>query len=471
MPELILRAVREYHLWEAGARVVVGVSGGPDSVALLAGLTELPRAWRPEVCAATLDHGLRPESAAEVLAVARLAADLRVPFESGSEDVPGLAQAEGRGVEAAARKARYAFLVQTAQRRGARVVAVGHHRDDQLETTLLRLLRGSGSRGLGGMRPKRPLVGTDRFQAWLVRPLWLAGRAEVMDYLRARSLPWFHDASNDDLAARRNRIRHRLLPLLEQDFGPGVRQTLVRTAEHLRAEDEALRLWADRISRRRSSGGDLMVGPGFAHVPSAVRTRVLQGWWEARTGLPPLDARHVTALDALPPGAGLDLPHGFRAERYQDLLTLLSISPATPLTLPVPGSVEIPGLGCVTARVGPWPDPQTWSQVRSDPLAVAGDVDQVVAPLTLRAPFPSEQLLALGAPQIRPVRELLRECGLPPHVRSLQVVVMDARERVLWLAGGRQADAFRVRESTRRIVVLALQPAGGISVARPRSLS
>lgn len=474
MPELILQAVREYRLWQPGAgRVVVGVSGGADSVALLAGLTELPRAWRPELYAASLDHGLRRNAGAEVLAVARLAAALGVPFENGVADVAAAARAGGRGIEAAARAARYAFLSEVAHRLGAETVAVGHHRDDQVETVLLRLLRGAGSRGLSGMRPKRLLSGPGSFRGWLVRPLWLAGRAEVLTYLRARGLTWTHDESNDDTGLPRNRIRHHLVPDIERAFGSGVRRTLARAADHLSEEDEALSLWADHVTKDRSVGEGLDVGHGFEVVPSAVRARVLQAWWEAATGLPPLAACHLKRLDQVADGRRIDLPQGFQARRDRDVLTMrrTPLPPAGFVDLPVPGSVRVPGVGGIRAEVTTWPNPEISARLRADPLVAGGDLASVALPLRLRPPEPGERLLALGAPGPRPVRELLRDCGIPPMVRKLPIVVADAASQVLWLAGARQAEAFRLEEGTRRVLVLTLEMASSVFLGGSRSLS
>ncbi len=470
----MLRAIREHRLWQPGARVVVGVSGGPDSVAMLAGLAELPRAWRPEMCAATLDHGLRPAARVETEAVARLAAQLGVPFEVGAADVRARARTDGRGLEAAARTERYAFLTQVCRRREARIIAVGHHRDDQAETVLLRLLRGAGSRGLSGMRPRRPLVGPDHFHGWLVRPLWLVGRADILEYLRERGLPWSHDETNDQLVLSRNRIRHRIVPVLEREFGPGVRRTLARAADHLAAEDDALRVWAQRVLTLRRSGSELKVGGGFARLPPAVRARVVQAWWEAVTGLPPLGTRHVATLDALPDGGGVDLPRGYQAHRDREVIRMQvrPVAVSASLTLSVPGSVDVADLGRVTARVAAnWPDTETARRGHPHARVAAIDLDAVALPLCLRVPQPGERLRALGAPAPRAIRELLRDSGIPSSLRGRPLVVTDACGRVLWLAGARQAEAFRLTGGARRVLVLTLEPSDALPAARSHSLS
>lgn len=319
LPRRVLRAVRDFRLWRGGEALICAVSGGPDSTALLGALLELPPACRPAVTVAHLDHGLRPTSAAEADAVRDLCARLGVPCVAArGGPVPS-----GASLEAAARAERYRFLGRAAAAAGAAAVAVGHQRQDRAETVLLRLARGSGSRGLSGIRPRIPLPGGPAGVA-LVRPLWFCDRAAVLDYLRARGLPWIEDPSNADLARPRNRLRAEVVPALERAFGPGVWTAVLRVADNLAEDAEALEHWAEVELGRRLHGDRLDVRGGWAGLPAAVRTRVLQAWWMRTSGRLPLGRRLVEQAVR-----GVDLPGGWRfePEATGTVLRLLRRSP------------------------------------------------------------------------------------------------------------------------------------------------
>jgi tRNA(Ile)-lysidine synthase len=216
-----------------GGRVVVALSGGPDSVALLHILREL-ETQRELVVAGTahFNHRLRAEASDGDEAFCReIAARLGVILEVGSGDVRALAREQKRSIEDAARQLRYAFLAEAARRVGGEAVAIGHSRDDQAETFLLRLIRGSGTRGLGGIRPKAGLF---------VRPLIDISRDALRQFAAERGLTFREDATNADVAVPRNRIRHELLPYLEREFSPGIVDVLSREAALARDDDDRL---------------------------------------------------------------------------------------------------------------------------------------------------------------------------------------------------------------------------------------
>src|SRR5262245_55247811 len=197
-----------------GRTLVCALSGGPDSVALASALAGLSRAHGFAVVAAHLDHGLREGSAADAAFCARLCESLAVPLRSGSADVKARARRERGGLEQSARRERYAFLRAVQAAVGADAIAVAHTSDDQAETVLLRLLRGSGRTGLSAMRPR---------SADVLRPMLSVSRRQVMAHLRARALSWREDPTNADTRILRNRVRHELIPYLESRFNPSVR--------------------------------------------------------------------------------------------------------------------------------------------------------------------------------------------------------------------------------------------------------
>ncbi len=304
----VRRAVREgVSDLAPGSLVLAACSGGPDSLALSAAVAFAAPRLGLRAGAATVDHGLQPGSAERAVRVAGLLTGL------GLHPVERVAITVGRsgGPEAAARSARYAALDETARRTGAVAVLLGHTLDDQAETVLLGLARGSGARSLAGM-PAR--AGHYR------RPLLGIRRAVTCAACAALDLPAWDDPHNRDPALTRARLRHVALPVLERALGPGVAAALARTAGQLRADAEALAQWADAEAERlRGADGDLDAA-ALAQLPLAVRARVLQGAAVA-AGCPAgsLTAAHIGQIGELLTGwrgqRWIDLPGGVRALR------------------------------------------------------------------------------------------------------------------------------------------------------------
>lgn len=289
-----------------GALVLAAVSGGADSLALAGALAaEAPRAGQ-YAGAVTVDHGLQPGSAGRADGVAKVCADLGLaPVLIETVEVGAVG-----GPESAARDARYAALEAAAARTSARAVFVGHTLDDQAETVLLGLARGSGARSLAGMPARRGM---------LVRPLLEVRRETTRRACQMFGLTPWDDPHNADPSYTRSRVRQTALPALEAALGPGVPEALARSAAMLRADADALDGWAAAVSDR----ADVRA---LAQLPAAVRTRVLrQAAIEA--GAPPgsLTARHVAAIDALVVdwhGQGpVNLPGGLVAHRACDRLS------------------------------------------------------------------------------------------------------------------------------------------------------
>ncbi|MBI3976326.1 MAG: tRNA lysidine(34) synthetase TilS, partial [Armatimonadetes bacterium] len=262
--------VRRHHLLRAGADVVVAVSGGADSVALLACLRDLVPRWSLRLRVAHLNHGLRPEAGDDARFVTALADAWGLPLDVETADVRQFARAHHLSVEAAAREVRYAFLRRTAERHGARTVAVGHTADDQAETLLLRLTRGGRP---AGMWPRRPLG-----QGAVIRPLLDLWRRELRGYLVRRGLPWRDDPSNQDLRHLRNRIRHDLIPALA-GYIPDVQKRLKQAADALAADDAALEALAERAEAAVIApmrGGVALHPDRLLEHPEAVRRRLIR---------------------------------------------------------------------------------------------------------------------------------------------------------------------------------------------------
>jgi tRNA(Ile)-lysidine synthase len=292
-----------------GEKLLVALSGGPDSVALLDALVLLARPLGLRLVAAHLDHGLRAGAADDAAFCVSLCQGLGVPIRTGRADVRARAQRDHGGLEQAARRERYAFLRRVCEDESAAAIAVAHTRDDQAETLLLRLLRGAGATGLAGMRLRRGRI---------LRPLLAVSRADVLAHLRARGLAFREDPTNAELVQRRNRVRHELLPYLASHFNPRVREALARTAGLLADEAAYLRREADRLLARvaREQDGVLVLRrAALAQAPPPLARVAIRRALAGAGGLRQLGAAHVErvlrlARSAAPAGRSLSLPGG-----------------------------------------------------------------------------------------------------------------------------------------------------------------
>jgi tRNA(Ile)-lysidine synthase len=305
---------------EPGATVLVACSGGADSLALLAGAVFEGHKASHRVVGVTVDHGLQEGSAERAEAVAGQMRSLGVD-ESAVATVT--VDAPGIGPEAAAREARYGVLGELAERFGAEVVLLGHTLDDQAETVLLGLARGSGARSLAGMRPQ-----FDRFR----RPLLAVTRTDTETACTVEGIEWWTDPHNSDPRFTRSRVRTVVLPTLEQERGPGVTAALARTADLLREDAEALdNEAARRLEDVRGGGG--LGADALARLDAAVRHRVLrQAAFDAGTIASELTREHVLAVAAmaLAPEGGkqIQLPGHVTAYRDGGLVRFRPTRPA-----------------------------------------------------------------------------------------------------------------------------------------------
>ena len=332
-PRLLLVEWRKLKLPLADETVVVGVSGGADSTALLLALQELKSAGKlsVKIYVAHLDHKLRKTSTQDARWVADLAARLGYECVIGRAKVADLARANNDNLEQAARNARYAFLERTAKRKSAKYVLTAHTMDDQAETVLLRLMRGSAGGGLGGMDAARPLGTSTSIK--LARPLLWARRSETESYCRFRKTPFLVDEMNSDPGFSRVRVRQQLLPLM-QSFNNRIVEAISRTAAQLREDRAVLATDSDELLQRASlspaDSDDETEAPVLnvkllANEPPALRRRALREWIsKARGSSRRLEMVHLLAVEKLlegnTGGRTVELPGGGRVRRNKNRL-------------------------------------------------------------------------------------------------------------------------------------------------------
>lgn len=318
-PHRVREQVRRDRLIIAGDRILAAVSGGADSVALLHWLTGLAAAVRLRLYAFHLDHQLRPDSREDAAFVQALGKRLGVETVVERRDVRRLCRAAGWSLEDGARRIRYDALAETARRLAASKVAVAHTADDQAETVLLRLLRGSGLAGLSGIPVQRPLGE----QAVVIRPLLGVWRREILAYLKRHGLPHREDPSNQDPAFTRNRIRHDLLPHLEARYNPRLRESLVQLAQQCRSDsgylDTAAARYRRRLVRQVAPGEVSVRADRFTRLPEALQRQVVrQVVRQVQGTLQEFEFRHwqdIAALFQGRNGHAVHLPGGLEWRR------------------------------------------------------------------------------------------------------------------------------------------------------------
>jgi len=302
----VRRTVRERGLVSPGDHVLVACSGGPDSTALVHVLHRLRAELGITLSVASIDHGLRPESASEVAQVSALANELGIPFYSERVEVPR----KGASIQGRARELRYRALHEIARTHSATRVAVGHSQDDQAETVLARILRGTGIRGLGGIEPRRA--------DGVIRPLLDCRRSDLRDYVLDRGLPFIDDPSNHQRDFERVRIRHEVLPvLLAEDF---------RLVEHLGAlgeEAAELNAYLDAQLPQPPPQGERTISvEAVTEIAAPVRIRWLRRWIAQETGLTP-NRSHLVEMGRLLTGQGeVLLGSGWSVRRQSGGLSL-----------------------------------------------------------------------------------------------------------------------------------------------------
>lgn len=387
------RHLRDALASTAPAPLCVAFSGGPDSTALLHALAQLPEARRRRLRALHVDHGLHPASAAWARHAERFCAALEVPCEVLRVQVDG---DRGTGVEAAARHARYAALA--TRLRAGEYLLLGHHRDDQAETVLLKLLRGAGPEGLGGMRVLRPF---SRGQLW--RPLLTLSRQQLRDYVAAHRLECIDDPSNADTRLARNQLRHEILPRLAQHW-PQAMESILHSAALCRAAADALRLqWLAAFDALHDPASGSLDAAGWLALLPALREPLLDHWLHAR-GLPAPTTAQRRQIERQCGARAGQLPcvrwAGAELHIWKGRLWALPPAPAIDVDWHTPWHGEPLAL----------PD---GGELALDPLDA-----RLGAPLQLRLRRGGERIKPAGDAHTRELRDLFQQSQLPPWQRQ-----------------------------------------------------
>jgi tRNA(Ile)-lysidine synthase len=451
-----------------GDRVLVGVSGGPDSMALLHVLTRLAPELKITLGVAHLNHHLRGEAAQrDAELVIGAAAALGWPGHMGRAHILKVKRRLGLSLEEAARRVRYAFFRKTMIDGGYDKLALGHHRGDNAEQVLLALLRGSGPRGLAGIPPVR----ANR----IIRPLINTRRSQIEAFLSEAAITSIKDASNDDLGFARNRIRHHLLPLLASQYNPRIESHLNRLADVMRTEEAWIggllrNHYAAALLKREKNVLTLSVERLRRAHPALARRLIRKALEELSGSLRRITFAHIQSVLSLLSMDGGEreshLPGRIRAHRSGDRLVLhlaganerkaapaVAAEPArTVIPAPFPTRIAFQSMGIGLRffssppnRVPPWRD--------VGPNRAYVDMDRLAPPLTLRPVTPGDRFTPLGAGGSQKVKKFFIDHHIPRQMRVLTPVLTD-RQRIVWLVGQRIDEHVKITAATTHVLAI-----------------
>jgi tRNA(Ile)-lysidine synthase len=464
LTETILNTILRHRMIEGGEKLLLAVSGGPDSLCLLQAVSRLREQLFPDISlhVGHLHHGMRPETGdADAEFVEAVSAGLGVPCTVERVSVPNLAKERRIGVEEAGRAARYEFLLRLAQAVGASKIATGHNADDQAETVLMRCIRGAGPRGLGGIPYVRPCEPDARVR--IVRPLLDCRRAEIEQFLSQIRMRGRLDSTNLSPDYLRNRIRRSILPQLRKEFGDDLPRRLCALASCAqRLQQFARRFVEDALNRPEIVIRDGLVETGVAPLlalgPAMQGEMIAEMLRSAGLSRKMLSAVHYAAVSTLlGRGGEAVLPGGVAAVASGGRLRIAGTestdaSVEAPARLNIPGSTPLPsGNGRIEAEIlaGGLELLQGMAAGREAMF----DADELGGKLRVRLPVPGDRMRPLGASGSRKLQDIFTDLRVPRWQRAATPLVT-ANDEPVWIVGYRTAERGKITPKTRRVLRL-----------------
>jgi tRNA(Ile)-lysidine synthase len=461
--------IRSENLIRGGELVLAAVSGGQDSMAMLSVLNSLSGDEGFTLAAGHFDHKLRAGSAKDMRLVEHFAKSLSLPFYAGEANVLSISEKSGDTIEEAARKARYRFLHKTAEKIGAARIATGHTRDDQVETILMRIIRGTGLRGLTGIHTRR---------GKLIRPFIHVSRNDTEEYCRARLIRFALDPSNKDRRFTRNRIRLELLPLLKSSFHPGIEINLLNLSRNAQVLVDSMRKNIGRFLeggfKKLSEHQWELTAGNLKHLDDTslfiLFSDIFAEQLECDMDFSQIHYENLMNLlrEEGKSGKELSLP-GIRVRReFDSLLFTRTVSGKEPEDkdevklsglqlfsrgIRVPGKTSAPGVS-ITAEIihirsgAPL-------QLASTPTTAYFSLDSATPPLKIRTPVPGDRIRPFGMKGSKKLSDLFIEKRIPIHQRAKSLVIADARE-IMWVVGAATSESFRITNDTKNILKLTV---------------
>jgi len=455
MENIVRQSIEDEQLIPACTRVLVALSGGADSTALLHLLSRLGPQLGFSIAAAHLNHRIRPSAAADAAAVARLCYSLGIPVVFCAENVPEYARTHKMGLEEAGRELRYRFLRMAAQNTGSVRIATAHHLNDQAETLVMRLARGTSVSGLMGI-PMKKLP--------FVRPLLKVERSQVEAYLHRYGLTYVDDESNSDCSFTRNRVRHKVLPLIE-GVHPQAQRQLAQLAQQVCVEEHYWALEVDKHLREVQMWSDELDVElridyrATAALHPALRARVLRGLLEKTRGnLRGLEAVHMQLLESMfthtRPQMQFDLPGAWVARRYAQIVCRRTAPEVERTSF----NLRIDGPGSYVMPQGASAEVTLTHASTECALRVEFDAAAVQWPLHIRENRPGDRLRCVGMDGRKKLKHIFSEHRLELEQRCGVPVLCDANGEILWVMGVRRSCLAPYTVHTQAVVRVLFSP-------------
>lgn len=457
MLKKLRKTIKKYNIFQKGEKILVAVSGGQDSVALLDAFVRLDIY---ELAVGHFNHLTRgAESDGDEVFVKELCQRYGIPFYSDKADVKKIAKQKGMSFQNAAREVRYGFLRKTAKMIGASKIAFAHHADDQVETVFMNILRGSGLKGISGMVP---------LEGDIARPLLEITRSEIQQYILEEKLYYRLDASNLETYYSRNRLRHEVLPLLVK-FNPSLSYSICKMSEIIRGEEEYLSMHVNKYFNTiaQYEREEIIIDiEAFSKLDIAVKRRlILMALAKVANTEKDFSFRHVEdilKLSVSGSGLSIHLPHNIRVKTTYGKLHFSKVEVAREslkllnIELFIPGKTIAEGIGEFSAEY------INADMCRSDAYTVYLQEENIILPLSVRSRKPGDIVRLLGGTGKIKIKEFFIDMHIARQVRDAVPLVVDASGEIVWVAGVRPGEKCRISHPG-QILKLTFTPFEGIT--------
>ncbi|MCK4847009.1 MAG: tRNA lysidine(34) synthetase TilS [Deltaproteobacteria bacterium] len=442
-----------------GTTVCVGVSGGVDSMVLLHALSSVREELRLTLIVCHLNHNLRAqESERDFKFVKAAAKSLGLKFESKKLTKKSLDAKRGESLQAWARGERKDFFESIARKYNSKAIALAHNADDQAETIIMRMMKGASLTGLRGIEAKSGIY---------LRPMLNTSRAEIKAFAKKNKVAFVEDSSNKSLKYLRNKVRLRFIPLIEKEYNPNIRATLVRMARGLKRDDDYIDKAATKNFKRLAKKGKKKVTferKKLLRVDAALLPRLLlksvASMGEDASGIrTPQIESFLSTIKSRRSNLTIELTKGLYLQRAYDTISISTIKPKPreetfgEVRLKIPGVTLIEELGCklTTAVITPS------KRATNDKNTASFDLDEIEGAITVRTFQAGDRLKPLGMEGTKKVKDIFIDAKVPLLDRqSIPILISKSNNEILWVAGLRQARTFKVEKKTRRVVKITL---------------
>ena len=459
----VKKYIEENKMISVGDIIVVGVSGGADSVCLLVMLWELQKEMDFKLLAVHVHHGVREDADQDADYTRQLCGKLEIPFFLKKVDMQGYAKENGLSQEEAGRRLRYQAFEETAAQAAdgcSYKIAVAHNNNDRAETLLFNLFRGSGLKGLGSIRPVREHI---------IRPLLCLDRAEIEAYLAKRNIGFRIDSTNNEDTYARNRIRHHIIPFAEEQICRNVMSHLGDTADILAETETFVQKQAESAYKRcviSTAQKELALDLNFFRAEDSYlqKALLLRGMEQLTPYRKDITREHIEALLKLTGKDGckeISLPYGLKAYKEYDKLIIrgeLDIPECPPISIPIPGEVTVPELGVMTFKYldGEELFCKKGQIIPEKTYTKWFDCDKITRNLLLRTRQAGDYLTINTAMQKKSIKEYMVNEKIPKTQRERIYLLADGAH-ILWIPGYRISQYYKVDKSTRRILQVQLR--------------